>query len=198
MWHSFKGVDTHVLWDHLFHSEALVVEKVLRTIGVYFLLLILLRITGKRGLAGLNSLDLVVIFLLSNVVQDAVIGDDHSIWGGAIGAVTLVATNAAVNRLALKYPWAERLLIGPSVPVIIDGKPDWPVLRRYGLGADELDHAVRLQSGESIHDVEHGELTPTGQLILNLKDSEQGATRGDIDRVLIRLADLESRLPVRR
>jgi hypothetical protein len=64
-------------------------EKVIRTVLVDSTILLLFRVTGKRGLANVNTLDFVVIFLLSNVVQNAVIGNDTSFSGGAVGAVTL-------------------------------------------------------------------------------------------------------------
>ena len=58
------------------------------------LIAVLFRLTGKRGPASMNTFDAIVIFLLSNVVQNAVIGNDNSLIGGLIGAVTLVAVNA--------------------------------------------------------------------------------------------------------
>ena len=198
MWHFFVGLEVDQVWSHLIESDVSIAEKVVRTVGVYALLLILLRITGKRGLAGLNSMDLVVIFLLSNVVQNAIIGNDNSLLGGAVGAVTLVAVNAAVNRLACKYAWADRLFMGSSVSVIEDGVGNTEVLQHYGVRRDELDHAVRLQGGDSIENVADGELTPTGQLVLTLKEAAQGATRADIDRILSRIGQLETRLSTAR
>jgi uncharacterized membrane protein YcaP (DUF421 family) len=73
-------------------------EKIVRTVLVYATILILFRLAGKRDLATLNMLDFVVLFLLSNVVQNAIIGSDNSLLGGIIGAATLVAVNAALNR----------------------------------------------------------------------------------------------------
>jgi uncharacterized membrane protein YcaP (DUF421 family) len=81
-----------------------ILEKILRTVLVYVLIVVLFRLTGKRGLAGLNTFDFVVIFLLSNVVQNAIIGSDNSLLGGAVGAVTLVVVNTAVNRLIASVP----------------------------------------------------------------------------------------------
>ena len=77
-----------------------VAEKVLRTIAVYFAIVFLLRLFGKRELAQLNSFDLVVLLLLSNVVQNALIGPDNTLVGGLVGAVTLLALNAVVVRYA--------------------------------------------------------------------------------------------------
>jgi uncharacterized membrane protein YcaP (DUF421 family) len=65
-------------------------EKVLRTIAVYLFLVLALRLAGKRELAQLNSFDLVVLLLLSNTVQNAIIGPDNSLVGGLVGASVLL------------------------------------------------------------------------------------------------------------
>jgi len=60
------------MWNDMFVEQIPLAEKVIRTIGVYALLMVLFRLTGKRGLAAMNTFDFVVIFLLSNVVQNGV------------------------------------------------------------------------------------------------------------------------------
>lgn len=87
-------------------------EKVLRTIVVYLGIAILIRVAGKRLLAQMNSLDLVVVLLLSNVVQNAIIGPDNSVLGGMVGAVVLVAFNALLDRVATFNSFGRWLLFG--------------------------------------------------------------------------------------
>jgi uncharacterized membrane protein YcaP (DUF421 family) len=74
-------------------------DKVLRTIAVYLFLVLALRLAGKRELAQLNSFDLVVLLLLSNTVQNAIIGPDNSLLGGLLGAAVLLAANYSTVRL---------------------------------------------------------------------------------------------------
>ncbi len=74
------------MWHDVFAQQIPFTEKVLRTVLVYALVAVLLRASGKRSLAGLNSLDIVVMVLLSNVVQNAIIGNDLSFTGAAIVA----------------------------------------------------------------------------------------------------------------
>ena len=69
----------------MFHLQVPLIEKILRPIIVYFFLIFLLRIFGKRELAQLNPFDLVVLLSLSNVVQNALIGNDNSVSGGSSG-----------------------------------------------------------------------------------------------------------------
>jgi hypothetical protein len=77
------------MWHDMFVEQLPLAEKVFRRIVVYALLMVLFRLTGKRRLAAMNTFDFIVIFLLSNVVQNAVIGNDNSLLGGMVGAVTL-------------------------------------------------------------------------------------------------------------
>jgi uncharacterized membrane protein YcaP (DUF421 family) len=176
----------------MFTQQIPFAEKIFRTVLVYVLVALLLRATGKRGLSGLNSLDIVVMVLLSNVVQNAVIGPDNSLTGAIIGAVTLVGVNSAVNHAAVRSDRLTRIFDGADTAVIEHGSVDERAARRIGLRRRELDHAVRLQNGDDIRQVESGVFDPGGQLVLTLKAEEQGATKGDIDRLTAQLARIEA------
>ena len=186
------------MWRAIFVEQIPFTEKILRTVIIYALLVVLFRLTGKRGMTSLSTLDFVVIFLLSNVVQNAIIGNDNSVTGGAIGAVTLVSINAAIDRLIVVSPAAERLFEGRATTVIKDGHVRARVLRRLGLRRSEIDHAVRLQNGDDVSQVETGSLEPAGQLVLTLKHAEQGATKADIADLGDRLARIEHLLTAAR
>jgi uncharacterized membrane protein YcaP (DUF421 family) len=182
------------VWHDLFAQEIPFAEKIIRTVLIYALIAILLRATGKRGLSGLNSLDIVVMLLLANVVQNAVIGPDNSVTGGVIGAITLVAVNSAVNRAALSSAWFARVFEGADTQVIEHGEIDRRAVRRLGLRRRDLDHAVRLQNGDDIAQIEDGVFDPGGQLILTLRDVEQGATKADIAQLRAQLGRIEAAL----
>ena len=182
------------MWHAMFVEQIPLTEKILRTIIVYALLALLFRLTGKRGLASMNTFDFIVIFLLSNVVQNAVIGNDTSLIGGMIGAVTLVTVNVAINRLIAASATAARIFDGHATIVLSDGHPVDRALRRLGLRRSELDLAVRLQNGDDITKVASGSLEPGGHLILTLKAAEQGATKGDVAELTGRLRRIESLL----
>ncbi len=87
------------MWTDLTHLDISVLDKIIRTVVVYWALIVLLRLAGKRDLAQLNSFDLIVMLLLSNVVQNAIIGPDNSLLGGLIGAAILIAANAFLVRV---------------------------------------------------------------------------------------------------
>ncbi|MFF4383839.1 DUF421 domain-containing protein [Kitasatospora sp. NPDC001547] len=179
------------MWHDLMAVQIPIAEKVLRTIAVYALILVLFRLVGKRGLAGMNTFDMVVVLLLSNVVQNAVIGNDDSLLGGVVGAVTLIAVNSAVTRWLARDPKAARLLEGTATTVVEDGRLVPGALRSLALRPSELEHAIRIQNGDGLGEVARARLEPDGQLLVALKPDEQGATRGDVEDLRRRLAEIE-------
>src|ERR1700687_5691066 len=94
---------TNGMWHDTFAVGAPVLEKNLRPILVYAVLVVLLRVFGKRELAQLNPFDLVVLLSLSNTVQNAIIGNDNSLSGGVIGAATLLGMNYLVVRFLFRH-----------------------------------------------------------------------------------------------
>ena len=102
----------------LVHLGISPLEKAIRTAGVYVVLLVLLHLAGKRQLAQLNSFDLVVLLLLSNVVQNAVIGNDNSLLGGLLGALLLLAFNFALVRFAFMSPRFGKAIQGGDTVVL--------------------------------------------------------------------------------
>jgi uncharacterized membrane protein YcaP (DUF421 family) len=185
------------MWHVLFVNQIPVLEKVFRTVAVYALILVIFRMIGKRSISALNTMDFVVMFLLSNVVQNAIIGNDDSFVGGAIGAITLVAVNSLVDRLAYKYPVVRRLIEGSAVEVIADGKAEGTALRKLGMRQEELDQAIRLQNGDDVTEIATGTLEPGGQLVLTLKTDDQSADQSDIAALRAQLDRIERLLAQR-
>src|SRR5205809_8002632 len=95
--------------EHMFHLGLPIAEKIARPIVVYFFLIIGLRLAGKRELAQLNPLDLIVLLTLSNTVQNAIIGTDDTVTGGLIGATTLLVVNHGVVRYLYRHEQLDRL-----------------------------------------------------------------------------------------
>ncbi|WP_432090205.1 DUF421 domain-containing protein [Streptomyces sp. NRRL F-5630] len=182
------------MWHDMLTIQIPIVEKILRTVFVYVAILALFRLSGKRGLASLNTFDFVVVFLLSNVVQNAVIGPDNSLLGGLVGAVTLVAVNALTNRLTVARPRVARVLEGTSTTVVENGSIMTRAARRLAVRPSEIEHAVRMQNGEGIGDVASARLEPDGQLIVVLKQSAGAPTHADVERLERRLSAIEGLL----
>ncbi|MBM9475049.1 DUF421 domain-containing protein [Nakamurella flavida] len=174
-----------------------VLDKILRTVLVYALIVVIFRIIGKTAISSMNTMDFVVMFLLSNVVQNAIIGDDDSLLGGVIGAVTLVVVNQAVDRLAYRDKRFRHLVEGRPTVVVREGRVDEEALRRLGIRHAELDHAVRVQNGDTTDQVWSGVMEPGGQLVLDIRPADQAATQADVQALTERLARIEALLIAR-
>ncbi len=157
--------------------------KILRTAAVYFAIVVLLRIFGKRELAQLNSFDLVVLLLLSNVVQNAIIGPDNSLAGGLLGAATLLFLNMVVVRVSKRWPWLDHLFEGRQNTIVTNGKYDEQELTRLGLRHGDVETAIRRQGAGSIREVKRASIYPGGAIVVELNDVDENATRGDIERL---------------
>lgn len=129
------------MFDDLLLIDIPPAEKIVRTVVVYAALAVLLRLVGKRDLAQLNSFDLVVVLLLSNVVQNAVIGEDNSLVGGVLGAVVLLTVNAVVVRVVAGSARLSRVFEGSETVLVRDGRFDQGALRREGLREGDLVEA---------------------------------------------------------
>ena len=177
---------------NLFHLDISLLEKTLRTIAVYAGLAVLLRLAGKRDLAQLNSFDLVVMLLLSNVVQNAVIGPDDSLVGGLFGAAVLVAVNAAVVRASSANPSMARLFEGTETVVVSNGKYDDRALRREGLRRADLDAALKRQGAGDVGQVQEATLGTGGAIVVDLKPESAPATKADVAAIAAAVNRLEA------
>jgi uncharacterized membrane protein YcaP (DUF421 family) len=183
------------MWTDLTDLGVSAPDKILRTVMVYLVLAVLLRLAGKRDLAQLNSFDLVVMLLLSNVVQNAVIGPDNSLTGGILGAVVLVAFNAVLVRVSVSSDRMHRLLEGTSTVLAARGRWDVPALRREGLRTADVDAALRRQNANNVTDTETVSIEPGGAVVATLLPDRQSATVADIERIEAKLDALLAREP---
>jgi uncharacterized membrane protein YcaP (DUF421 family) len=186
------------MWHDMFVTGVSYGEKTVRTVLVYAAIVILLRLAGKRELAQLNTLDLAVVMLLSNVVQNAVIGNDDSLIGGIYGATVLIAVNALFVRLQAYLSWRvprlERVLEGSPSVLIRDGKLQIETLRRLALRPADVIASSRRQGAEHVRDVREMVIAPGGGLLIELKENEEGADRGDVENIRADLARIQERL----
>lgn len=181
------------IWQDLMVAGVPVAEKVVRTIIVYAFLIIGLRIFGKRELGQLNPLDFSVLLLLSNTVQNAVIGNDNSLVGGLLGAAVLFIINDLLVRFAYRNPKFKRLIEGRPEELIRDGRVVRRALSQNFITEEELVAAARKQGIEHMHDVACARLEVSGALSFTLH--EPGAADLFHKEVLARLAAIEKRLP---
>lgn len=156
--------------DHMFLLPLPVAEKLIRPVIVYLVLVLLLRIFGKRELAQLNPFDLVVLLSLSNTVQNAIIGDDNSVTGGVIGAFSLLAINWLVVRVLFRSRRLTRAFEGRPTVLVHNGHVDKKALEREMLTREELLEVIHRQGFEGFHQVHRCELEPNGTFYVEAFD----------------------------
>lgn len=171
------------MWNDLMHLSMSVPEKLVRTAAVYLVIALLLRLAGKRDLAQLNTFDLVVMLLLSNVVQNAVIGNNNTLIGGLIGAGFLVLLNAVISRMVSRYEPASRLLEGTATPLLADGVWDQRALRREGVAVTDVEVAMRRQGAHDASDLKSVTLEAGGSLTIEPREDVRPATVGELRRL---------------
>jgi uncharacterized membrane protein YcaP (DUF421 family) len=175
-------LETTNTFQDMFKLGVPVIEKILRPIIVYFFLVIGLRIFGKRELAQLNPFDLIVLLSLSNTVQNAIIGDDNSVLGGLIGALSLFSINYLVVRFLFRHRRLDQILEGTPTTLVRDGKVQHTALAKELLSESELRTVARRQ-GFKLDEVEKCVLEPGGVV------SIEGKKPGQAERFQTELLD---------
>lgn len=166
----FSPATLHTILDHMFQLPLPVLEKLARPVIVYLVLVVLLRLFGKRELAQLNPFDLVVLLSLSNTVQNAIIGDDNSVSGGVIGAFGLLAINWIVARVLYRSRKLTGLLGGQPAILIKNGKIDQKALQKESLTLEELMDVVHKQGFADMDQVKNCTLEPNGTFYIETAD----------------------------
>src|ERR1051325_9032710 len=106
----------------MFAPSINLLEIAARTLIVYVVVVLGLRVAGKRELGQMTPFDLVLILTLSNAVQNAMTGPDTSLTGGIVAAATLLTANWALSMIGLRIPGVRKWLIGNPTLLIHDGK----------------------------------------------------------------------------
>lgn len=186
-------------WQHMFHLELPIIEKLLRPVIVYLVLVLLLRIFGKRELAQLNPFDLVVLLSLSNTVQNAIIGDDNSVSGGVIGAFALLAINWVVARILYRSRKLTGAIEGHSETLILNGRADTKTMERESLTMEELISVIHKQGFTSIEQVKRCQLEPSGTFYIEAFEPSSVETQhkeliSKLETLSLEIADLKKRL----
>lgn len=127
-------------------------ELVLRGVCVYLVLMVLVRIAGKRTVGQFTAFDLLVVMLVSEAVSNSLSGKDDSLLGGLVVATTLVALNMLIAFVSTRNRTFERVFEGAPVLLGRDGRIFDDVLLRHRVGPGEVERALRE------HDCEQDEM----------------------------------------
>ncbi len=137
-------------------------------------LLLAFRFLSKRDLTQNTTFDLLIVLLLSNIVQNALIGDDNSVLGALTGAMTLLLFSTGLNRWAAKSIKARRILEGEPILLIHNGRPLDENLTKYAVSRADLNAGLRGQNMITIEDVRYAFLELDGTISVIRKSEQSG------------------------
>jgi uncharacterized membrane protein YcaP (DUF421 family) len=152
-------------------------EKIFRSAIVYLFLLVAFRLLGKRQVGQMTPFDLIVLLIISNVLQNAMIGPDNSVTGGLIGATTVLMLNWLVAGLALKSRRVERLVEGAPTILVHHGRVMEEHLKRELISREQLLSALRRQGIFDISEVKVAVLEESGALSV-LREEQPNSSQG--------------------
>ncbi|MBC7747487.1 MAG: DUF421 domain-containing protein [Methylotenera sp.] len=137
---------------------------ILRSSAVYFFMVIALRLFGKKELSQLNTADVILILLISNSVQNAMVGNDTSLLGGLVAASILFSINFTLKKLMYKFPKFSDFMQEKPEILIHDGHLDFKSLSKLNITSDELKEAMREHGIEYFKDVKLAMLEIDGNI----------------------------------
>lgn len=143
---------------------------VLRACVVYFVLLAMIRLSGKRTMGQFTAFDMLLVVLLGNAVQNALLGSDNSVAGGLLLAATLIGLNGLVGLMSARSDRIEALVEGSPVLLAHDGRVYKDVLRRELVSGQDFEKAMREAGIEDVGDIRLAVLETNGHITVVRRD----------------------------
>ena len=151
-------------------------DVAIRSLAVYLFMFAGIRIFGKNQLSQLNAGDIVLLLLISNAVQNAMVGSNVSLEGGLVAALVLFTANFIVKKVIFKNPRIKSLIESDPVILIKDGIVDNLKMKKEEVSFDELEEAVREHGVEKIEQVKLAILEVDGNISVISMDKDNAAT----------------------
>lgn len=140
-------------------------DAVIRGLAIYFTLLVIIRLSGRRTLAQMTPFDLVIVLVISETTQQAMLGDDFSITNAIILILTLFTADIALSYLKRWSSRTAHLIDGVPTVLVVDGRYDERALKGARLDKDDVMEAARNQEGiESVSDIKFAILEVSGSI----------------------------------
>lgn len=128
-------------------------DIIIRSVAVYFFMVIALRVFGKKQLSQLNTADVILILLISNSVQNAMVGNNTSLYGGLVAALALFIINYAFKKVKSNSEFIKNLVQDKPEILIHNGRIEFETIAKLGITNDELQEAMREHGVERYKDV---------------------------------------------
>lgn len=142
-----------------------------KTAVIYVFVLVGLRLLGTRELGQMSTYDLVLVVVIANAVQNALVGGDTTLVGGLVSALTLLLVNRAFTWLLDHFPALEHHMVGEPVVLVSDGLPCWDRMHREGVTRAELMAGLREHGVASLDDIRLAVLEVDGTISVVPKEA---------------------------
>lgn len=152
-------------------------DVALRSLAVYLFMFAAIRLFGKNQLSQLNAGDIVLLLLISNAVQNAMVGSNVSLEGGLVAALVLFTANFFVKKVIFKNPKIKSLIESDPEILIKEGIVDNVKMKEQEVSFDELEEAVREHGVEKIEEVKLAVLEVDGNISVISMDKENGSIK---------------------
>lgn len=149
-------------------------ETVIRGLAIYFSLLVIVRLSGRRTLAQMTPFDLVIILVISETTQQAMVGEDFSITASVLLILTLFTADIALSYVKRWWPYSARLIDGVATVLVVNGEFEEEAMRGCRLERRDVLEAARSQQGiETVKDIKFAILEVDGNISI-VKNSSAG------------------------
>lgn len=147
-------------------------DAVLRGVAIYVALLIIFRINGKRALGQVTTFDFVLLLIIAETTQQALLGDDFSVTNAFLLILTLVGLDLGLSLLKRRWKMLDLYLEGGPLVIVENGQPIKEYLAKARLDEDDILHAARdLQGLERMDQIKYAVLERNGEITIIAKES---------------------------
>ena len=150
---------------------------ILSSVAVYAFIVIAIRLFGKNELAQLSVIDLVFILLISNSVQNAMVGTDSSLIGGLVAATSLFVVNYLFKIVMYKFPEFNKLIQGEPLLLIYNGKVNTKNIIKAKISMDEIMEVIREHGVALVQQVDLAILEVDGNISVMSHEFEHKTTK---------------------
>jgi uncharacterized membrane protein YcaP (DUF421 family) len=139
-------------------------EPVLRALAVYALLLVLVRITGKRSLGQITTFDFILLLIISEAIQNGLVGTSYSLTNALVVVVTLVIIDVGLSLIKRRSPRLEKFLDGTPLVIVEHGRPLLDRLEKSRVDESDVLTAARREGLERMEQIKYAVLERSGQI----------------------------------
>ncbi len=138
-------------------------DSILRALTMYVFLLVLFRIAGRRTLAEMTNFDFVLLLIISEATQNAMIGNDYSITNGVLVILTLIGVDIGLSVMKQRYPLMERYMDGMPLVIVDEGRPLKDLMDRARVDEQDILASARDKHGlERMEQIKYAVLERNG------------------------------------